>query len=326
MNKRMIYLISLIAEMAKKLNIQNVYSKKFQASGIEYLSPTEIIRIEDMTDFFVTAGIVGRTDVLPVVGKDGHQIIEFEPDIIGAQYFYSPTDLITVQAGVPVITETGNEISSMEQLEAKAARILAAAIENRFEKQCAQVYLKGTYVDKDGKTLNVGVTNEETLNWTAKTKYSDEILKLALDYQSLHGEFPKIEVGLTVFNALKNEANDTRQNINNVKFVYGENPYLEIGGQLKVELLVNAKGTDDKIIDVKDLMILSTSSNLAVGYGCLAYGDVKTNSSKLVKGKTVAGDLRVEEMTGSAGLWSKSAPMPILLSLNKFKRYKVTIA
>lgn len=325
MDKRIIYLISLISEMSKKLTIPKIYSAKFETSGNEYLSPTEKIRIEDMTDFFVTAGIVGRTEILPVIGKDGYEVVEFEPDVIGAQYFYSPTDLITLEAGMPTLTKTGSEISSIEQLEAKASRILAASIVNRFEKQCAQVYLKGTYTDKDNKELNVGVTEESALSWNNKTKYSDEILKLCLDYQTKYGEFPKVEVGLTVFNALKNEANDTRQNINNVRFVYGSNPYLEVAGQ-KIELLVDAKGVDDKLIETKDLIILSTPSNLAVGYGCLAYGDNKTNKAKLVKAKTVAGDLKVEEMTGSSGLWAKSAPMPILLSTKKFKRYKVTIS
>lgn len=325
MDKRMIYLINLIAEMSKKLNIPKVYSSKFTASGNEYLSPTEKIRIEDMNDFFVTAGIVGRTDILPVIGKDGYEVIEFEPDIIGGQYFYSPTDLITVQAGIPTLTKTGSEISSIEQLEAKATRLIAASIENRFEKQCAQVYLKGTYTDKDGKVLNVGTTDEESKTWATKSKYSDELLKLCLDYQTKYGEFPKVEVGLTVFNALKNEANDTRQNINNVRFVFGTTPYLEVSGQ-KIDLLVDAKGVDNVLIETKDLVILSTTSNLAVGYGCLQYGDVKSNASKLVKAKTIAGDLRVEEMTGSAGLWGKSAPMPLILSVDKFKRYKITIS
>ena len=107
--------------------------------------------------------------------------------------------------------------------------------------------------------------------------------------------------------------------------MYGAAPYLEVSGQ-RIDLLVDAKGVDNVLIETKDLIILSTPSNLAVGYGCLQYGDVKTNASKLVKAKVIAGDLRVEAMTGSSGLWGKSAPMPLLLNVNKFKRYKVTIA
>ena len=326
MNKRMIYLISLIAEMGQKLTIPQIYSKKFESSGNEYLSPTEKIRIEDMTDFFVTAGIVGRTEVLPIIGKDGGRAIELEPDVIGGQYPYSASDLIEVKAGVPTFTQTGSEIPSIEQLEAKGARIIAAALRNKFEKQCVDVFFKGTYKDKDGKVLEVGTKSDKTLNWNGKTKIADEIFALALEYQTKHQEFPKIEVGSTIFNALKNEALVVNQNLNGVRFIYGENPYIELNGGLRIDLLVGAKGTDDKLVDPKDLMVFYSLKTLAVGYGCLMYGDVKSNTSHLVKAKTISGDLRVEEMTGSAGLWGKSAPMPLILSVDKFRRYKVTIS
>lgn len=327
MNKRMIYLISLIAEMSQKLNIPKRYSKKFINSGNEYLSPTEKIRIEDLTDHFVTAGIVGRTEVLPILGKDGYRVIEFEPDIIGGQFPYSASDLIQIKAGVPMYTKTGAEIPTIKQMEAKYSRLIAAAIDNRFEKQCAEVYLKGTYTDKNKKAHEVGVKADKPLSWTnGTTVFVDEVLKLALAYQTKHGMWPEIEVGENIFNAIKNEANDTRQNINKVEFrVDGNEPYLMIGTQ-KVELLVNAKGTDDKEIDTKNLIILSNVNNLAVGYGCFTYGDVAKNESVLVRSKVIAGDTKVEETTGSKGLWGKSAPMPLVLSTAKFERYKVTIS
>lgn len=327
MNKRMIYLISLIAEMSQKLNIPKRYSKKFINSGNEYLSPTEKIRIEDLTDHFVTAGIVGRTEVLPILGKDGYRVMEFEPDIIGGQFPYSASDLIQLKAGLPMYTKTGAEIPTIKQLEAKYSRMIAAAIDNRFEKQCAEAYLKGTYTDKDKKVFEVGVKSDKPLSWTkGTTVFVDEVLKLALAYQTKNGVWPEIEVGETIFNAIKNEANDTRQNINKVEFrVDGNEPFLMIGTQ-KVGLLVNVKGTDDKEIDTKNLIILSNVNNLAVGYGCLVYGDIANNESVLVRSKVIAGDTKVDETTGSKGLWGKSAPMPVILSTAKFERYKVTIS
>ncbi|WP_278572563.1 hypothetical protein [Fusobacterium ulcerans] len=324
MDKRMIYLISLIAELSQKIDIPKVYSNKFKASGNNYLSPTEKIRIEDLTNHFVTAGIVGRSEVLPIIGRDGYVITEFEPDVIGAQSPYSASDLTLLQAGIPMFTATGTEIPTIKQLENKYGRILAAAIGNRFEKQCAEVYLKGTYTDKDGKILNVGVIKNTDITFTANTIYSDEILKLMLSYQKKFGFFPTVEVGETIFNALKNEANNTRQNINGVKFVFGEVPYLEIG-QKKIEILCDGKDTKDNVIDTKNLIILSTPRNLAVGYGCLTYGDIKANESRLVRAEIAAGDTAVEATSGSKGLWAKSAPMPILLTTEKFKRYKVKI-
>lgn len=325
MEKRMIYLITLIAELSKRIEISRVYSNKFKASGNNYLSPTEVIRIDQMTNHFVTAGIVGRNDSLPIVNKDGFAITEFEPDIIGGELPYSASDILQLQAGIPMITSSGAEIPTIEQLENKYGKILAAAIGNRFEKQCAEAYLKGTYTDKAGKALNVGVVNEEALTFNAKTKYSDEILKLMIEYHKKNSVFPNVEVGEMVFNGLKNEANDTKQNINGVKFVFGETPYLELG-QKKIELLCDAKDTKNESIETNNLIILSTPSNLAVGYGCLMYGDVKTNESKTFRGELAAGDTRVDATSGNKGLWAKSAPMPVILSTSKFKRYKVTIS
>lgn len=325
MDKKMIYLISLIAELNKKIDIPKRYSTKFLNSGNKYLSPTERIRIEDLTDYFVTAGIVGRDEILPIVDKDGFTITEFEPDIIGLQALYSASDVIQLQAGVPMITATGNEVPTIKQLEYKYSKILASAIGNKFERMCSEVYLKGNYVDKNGKNIIVGVSEDKTLQFNNKTIYSDEILKLILAFHRNYGIFPLVEVGETIFTALKNEANNTRQNINGVKFVFGENPYLEIG-QKKIELLTNGKDSTGKVIETKDLIILSDPKNLAVGYGCLMYGDIKTNESKLVRAEVVAGEARVDETTGSKGLWAKSAPMPILLSTKRFERYKVTIS
>lgn len=325
MDKRMIYLISLIAELSKRMDIPRVYSTKFLNSGNKYLSPTERIRIEDLTDYFVTAGIVGRDEILPIVDKNGFAVTEFEPDIIGAQALFSPSDIIQLQAGIPLITSTGNEIPTIKQLENKYSRIIAAALGNKFERMCAEAYLKGTYVDKDGVLINVGVTENKSLSFTAKTVYSDEILALLLKYHTKHGMFPKVEIGEKIFTALKNEANNSRQNINNVKFVFGEQPYLELG-EKKIELLTNGKDATGEVIDTQNMIILSDPKGLAVGYGCLMYGDIKSNESKLIRAELIAGDTRVEETSGSKGLWGKSAPMPIVLSLEKFERYEVTFA
>lgn len=325
MDKKMIYLINLIAEMAKKIEIPQTYSNKFRASNNEYLSPTEKIRIDDLVDHYVTAGLVGRDEILPILRNGQFAITEFEPDIIGGQFPYQAIDLLQLSAGIPMITTTGKEIPTIKQLEAKYSRMIAAAINNTFERQCAQAYLKGTYIDKMGEELEVGVKNDTPLSWNSKTKVADELLKLMVGYNTKHGVWPSVEVGETIFNLLKNEANDTRQNINGVRFFFSENPYIEIGGK-RIDLLVNAKDSKGATIETKDLMIFNTPSNLGIGYGCLSYGIVATNESKLVRAKLIAGETRVDETSGSKGLWGKSAPIPIILSTKKYIRYKVTIS
>lgn len=323
MNKKMIYLISLIATATQKINVPQVYSQRFKNSDNIYYSPTEKIRIDDLTNHFLVAGLVDRNEILPLLGKDGFNTLEFEPDVIGGQFQYQPSDLLTLGAGVPLYTKDGKEITSIQALEAKYAKMAAAAITNKFERQAADAYLKGTYTDKAGKTYEVGVKANKTLTWTGKIK-SDELIALQMEFVEKHSIAPRIEVGIEIFNAIKNEANNSQQNINGVKFSAGNEPNLTVGN-LKVELLKGAKGTDGKMIDTKNMLILSDPSILAVGYGCLTYGDIKTNDVKLMRTDILAGELAVEVTTGSKGLWAKSAPMPVLLSTARFNRYTITL-
>lgn len=323
MNKKMIYLAALINAATQQINVPQTYSTKFKTSGNAYLSPTEKIRVDELADHFVVAGIVGRNEVLPILGKDGFSTIEFAPDIIGGQFTYTPTDVIQLQAGVPTYTKDGSVVESAKALEVKYAKIARAAIANKFERQCAEVYLKGTYTGEDKKPLTVGKKENKTLTLTGK-KCSDEIIKLFLDYRKKFNVSPKMEVGMSVFNSIKNEANDSNQNVNGVKFQMGDVPKLTIGNFV-IEMLEDTKGPNGDLIDTSKTIILSDPKGLAVGYGCLQYGDIKTNESKLIKAEMIAGELRVEETSGQKGIWAKSAPMPIILTLDKFVRYTVTL-
>lgn len=325
MNKKMIYLIALISAAQQQLTAPQIYSKKFLASGNKFLSNTERIRVDDLLDHFVVAGIVGRTDVLPLLEKDGFQKTELEPDIVGGTYPYSATDLITLQAGIPTYTTDGKEIKSEEALEVKYTKMASSSIYNRVERQCADAYLKGTYTDKDGTVHNVGVTSATSLTLTDKV-VSDEILKKVTAFIKKYGISPKIEAGANVFNAIKNEARVSENNVNGVSFAYdGLTATLTIAGK-KVEMLIDAIGTDGNSIDTGNMLILSDPNTLGVGYGCLTYGDVNSNASKLVRAEVVAGELRVEETTGQKGIWAKSAPMPVVLNKNKFQRYNCTLS
>jgi hypothetical protein len=326
MNEKMIFLISLIAAAQQKIQSSQIYTKKFLSAGNKYLSPTETIRIDDMLDHFVVAGIVGRKDVLPLLKKDGFKKTEFEPDIIGGTYPYSASDIINLRAGIPTYTTDGKEITSEKALEVKYAKLSGAAIYNRIERQCVDAYLKGTYTDKDGEVHNVGTTGVGTTFALVDKVVSDEVLKKITAYIKTNKIVPKVEAGITIFNAIKNEARSSETNINKVDFTYeGETAVLTIAGK-RVEMLIDGIGTDGINIDTANMLILSDPNTLAVGHGCLTWGDVKTNETKLAKAELIAGELKVEETTGQKGLWAKSAPMPVVLNKDKFLRFKCTWA
>lgn len=323
MNEKMIHLIALINAAKQRIQIPQVYSKKFMAAGNKFLSNTEAIRVDEMLDHFVIAGIVGREDILPLLGKDGFKSIEFTPDIVGGTFAYSASDLTNIKAGVPTYTTDGKEIDSVAAMETKYARIASASVSNRIERQCADAYLKGTYTDKDGTVHNVGVTSGTTLAFSNKVA-SDVILDKITKYIKKYGVSPKVEAGVTLFNNIKNEALNASQNINGVSFSFqGDTASLSVAGK-KIEMLMDAVGTDGNNIDTSTMLVLSDPTTLAVGYGCLVWGDIKSNESKIARSELVAGELRVEETTGQKGIWAKSAPMPIVVNTNKFNRYNCT--
>ncbi|WP_319201935.1 hypothetical protein [uncultured Ilyobacter sp.] len=323
MNEKMIYLIALINEAQQRIQGPKIYTNKFLASGNKFLSNTETIRIDELLDHFVVAGIVGRSDVLPLLEKDGFQKTEFEPDIVGGTYPYSASDVLNLRAGVPTYTTDGKEINSVAALEVKYSKMAAAAIYNRVERQCADAYLKGTYTDKNGTVHNVGVTSSTTLSLTDKV-VSDEILKKVTTFIKKYGVSPKIEAGINVFNAIKNEARNSENNINGVSFAYnGDSATLTVAGK-QIELLIDAIGTDGNTIDTSSMLILSDKETLGVGYGCLTWGDVTSNETKIARAELIAGELSVETTTGQKGLWAKSAPMPVVLNHDKFIKYNCT--
>jgi hypothetical protein len=323
MNEKMIHLIALINAAKQRIQVPQVYSNKFMAAGNKFLSNTEAIRVDEMLDHFVVAGIVGREDILPLLEKDGFRSIEFTPDIVGGTFAYSASDLTNIKAGVPTYTTDGKEIDSIAAMEAKYARIASASVINRIERQCADAYLKGTYTDKSGTTHNVGVTSATTLAFADKVA-SDMVLAKITAYNKKYGVSPKVEAGVMLFNAIKNEALNAATNINGVSFTFvGDVPTLTVAGK-KIEMLLDATGTDGNNIDTSTMLIMSDPATLAVGYGCLVWGDVKSNESKIARAELVAGELRVEETTGQKGIWAKSAPMPIVVNVNKFSRYNCT--
>jgi hypothetical protein len=319
----MIHIVALINEATQRIKVTTIYTKKFMAPRNKYLSNTEKIRIDEMNDHFISAGIVGRDQVLPILNKDGFKTAEMEPDIIGGQFPYSAGDLTNIKAGVPTYTTDGKEIGSEAAMEAKYAKMAAASIINRLERQCADAYLKGTYTDKDGTTYNVGVTSGTTLSFTDKVA-SDEVIKKVVAFRKKYVVTPKVEAGINLFNAIKNEAKDAATNINGVSFQIGVEELTLSIGSLKIVLLEDATGTDGNNIDTSSMLILSDPNTLAVGYGCLVYGDTASNASILARAEKVAGELKVEEMTGGKGLWAKSAPMPVLANTSKFNRYSCT--
>jgi tartrate dehydratase beta subunit/fumarate hydratase class I family protein len=321
MTKEMIAIIAMIN--AAKYNIAQNYFKKFTAN--KYQSITSKIRVDDMASYFVTAGIVGRMDELPEIKVNGFGTLEVEPDIVGGTTPFTPTDLLEVKAGIPTYIN-GKTIPAKDRVKAKHVKILKSGIENRKEKMAAEIFLNGSTYDKGGKLVSFGLATASALDFTDKVA-SDLIEDLIVQYQSKYGIVPTVEVGRDVFNKVKNEARDVRQNINNVSVIANpSNPMemaLTINGR-KISLLMDAIDTKGNTIDASKRITLYDTNRMATAYAGLSYGDIKSNATNIVATELLAGETRVSETIGSKGLWAKSAPLPVVVDVKTFIRYNAT--
>lgn len=324
MNKTMITIIALIN--AAKYNLPQPYHNKFIISNNYFDAITSKIRLDDLYSHFVEAGVVERGDKLPVIKVNGFDKLEIEPPIVGGTFNYSSEDLIGLQAGIPEYTQNGSELTAEESLKKKYTAIAKASIENRKERMAADIFLTGKTSGPKGEEIDMGLNEVKTLVLTGKN-VTDEIMNLISDYFTKHSVTPTVEVGIEIFNKIKNEAKDVKQNLNKIS-VFG-NPadlssmYLTIN-EFKIGLLTKHK-SGETLIDPKNRITLYNPVSMGVAYAGLTYGDIKTNSTKVIKSRLLANETIVDDVDGSKGIWAKSAPLPLVINVKQFERYDITL-
>lgn len=324
MNKTMIQIIALIA--AAKFSLPQPYLNKFVINNNYFDAITSKIRLDDLYSHFVEAGVVNRGDKLPVIKVNGFDKLEIEPPIVGGTFNYSSDDLIALQAGISEYTINGSELTAEESLKKKYTTIAKASIENRKERMAADIFLTGKTRGPNNEEIDMGLEEIKTLNLTGKN-VTDELMNLMSDYFTKHSVTPAVDVGIDIFNKIKEETKNIKQNLNKIA-VYG-NPsdlgsmYLTIN-EFKIGLLTKHK-SDDTLINPKNRVVLYNNLSMGVAFAGLTYGDIKTNSTKVIKSRLLADETRVDEIDGSKGLWAKSAPLPLVINVKQFERYNVTL-
>lgn len=320
MNKTMIMIIALIS--AAKYNYPQPYLNKFTASNNYYESITEKIRLDDLYSHFTEAGVVNRNDELPIIKVNGFDKLEVEPPIVGGEIPYSASDLLVLAAGVPEYTTDGKMLTSEEALKKKYSTILKAAIENRKEVMAGDIFLTGKTLGPHGEEIDMGLEEEKSLTLTGKN-VTDEITAMISEYYTKHSIIPTVDVGINIFNKIKNEALNAKQNINKVT-VHGNpadptNMFLTINDNMRIGLL-----SRHKKIDPANKIIMSNPFVMGLAFAGLTYGNTKTNNVEVVKARLLANETRVSDQ-GYKGLWAKSAPLPLVINVKQFERYNVTL-
>lgn len=320
MNKTMIMIIALVS--AAKYSYPQPYLNKFIGNNNYYDAITEKIRLDDLYTHFIEAGIVNRNDELPIIKVNGFDKLEVEPPIVGGEIPYSASDLLALGAGVPEYTADGQILTAEDTLKKKYSTILKASIENRKEVMAGDIFLTGKTIGPHGEEIDMGLEKEKSLILTGKN-VTDEISSLISNYYIKHAIAPTIDVGINIFNKIKSEALNAKQNVNKV-VIHGNpadpsNMYLTVN-DIKIGLL-----SRHKKIDPANKIVLYNPLVMGLAFAGLTYGDIKTNETKVVKARLLASETRVTEQNGSKGLWAKSAPLPLVINIKQFERYNVTL-
>lgn len=320
MNKTMIMIIALVS--AAKYSYPQPYLNKFIGNNNYYDAITEKIRLDDLYTHFIEAGVVNRNDELPIIKVNGFDKLEVEPPIVGGEIPYSASDLLALGAGVPEYTADGQILTAEDTLKKKYSTILKASIENRKEVMAGDIFLTGKTIGPHGEEIDMGLENEKSLILTGKN-VTDEISSLISNYYIKHAIAPTIDVGINIFNKIKSEALNAKQNVNKV-VIHGNpadpsNMYLTVN-DIKIGLL-----SRHKKIDPANKIVLYNPLVMGLAFAGLTYGDIKTNETKVVKARLLASETRVTEQNGSKGLWAKSAPLPLVINIKQFERYNVTL-
>lgn len=320
MNKTMIMIIALVS--AAKYSYPQPYLNKFIGNNNYYDAITEKIRVDDLYTHFIEAGIVNRNDELPIIKVNGFDKLEVEPPIVGGEIPYSASDLLALGAGVPEYTADGQILTAEDTLKKKYSTILKASIENRKEVMAGDIFLTGKTIGPHGEEIDMGLEKEKSLTLTGKN-VTDEISSLISNYYIKHAIAPTIDVGINIFNKIKSEALNAKQNVNKV-VIHGNpadpsNMYLTVN-DIKIGLL-----SRHKKIDPANKIVLYNPLVMGLAFAGLTYGDIKTNETKVVKARLLASETRVTEQNGSKGLWAKSAPLPLVINIKQFERYNVTL-
>ncbi|MCJ8342475.1 MAG: hypothetical protein MJH09_06450 [Cetobacterium sp.] len=320
MNKTMIMIIALVS--AAKYSYPQPYLNKFIGNNNYYDAITEKIRLDDLYTHFIEAGIVNRNDELPIIKVNGFDKLEVEPPIVGGEIPYSASDLLALGAGVPEYTIDGQILTAEDTLKKKYSTILKASIENRKEVMAGDIFLTGKTIGPHGEEIDMGLEKEKSLTLTGKN-VTDEISSLISNYYIKHAIAPTIDVGINIFNKIKSEALNAKQNVNKV-VIHGNpadpsNMYLTVN-DIKIGLL-----SRHKKIDPANKIVLYNPLVMGLAFAGLTYGDIKTNETKVVKARLLANETRVTEQNGSKGLWAKSAPLPLVINIKQFERYNVTL-
>lgn len=285
-----------------------------------YLALSETIKVDEIMSGMMKAGVIPRGSTIPSIKVNGHSRVTITPYIIGASIGISALDTLNAEAGELVVLN-GQTIKSKDYDRIQKVTEIKGSIENTKEDISARVFITGKTKDLNDNDVDLGFVEEESKvkgssNWTTV------LTQLVADYYSKTKRYPdKIVVGAKVADDIIKEINTSKtpQFTSKVDIIDG-GVRIELGGFALPIVTYPAndigENTDTKVTLYKNICLVPVYAGLEyVG----ADGEPSMIRSEIVLDKTEA-----NKETGQAKMFGKSAPFPLVVLPELFRRYKFT--
>lgn len=334
--------------LGQQMRLYTPYSSYFSASHTPFYAMTEKIHIEEMMDELAYAGIVPRDGNLPTIKSEGHTRLTIEPDIIGGFQPTSALDGIAKQSTVAIIN--GKPVDNNTLMYDQKIRRLKAATENTKNLLASEVLLGSSItslkidfdpnhesgydpVTDNDSSLSSGLAKYK-LTISPGTSFTLKLVDLIEDFWRTTGRMPSVAMGKKGIKKLMDEINASVGKKTHGDYTIkkdAEKGFVISTSYMDLDVVSlaptniysgNVEKPLGKAIPTDDLVMVYSTEGLIWAYACLEYigSDDKPG---LLRGEVLVDEIIPNRMSARGGVFSKSAPFPVILRNNLIQRYKL---
>lgn len=290
----------------------------FAKAKTPYMALSDTIKVDEVMSGFTEAGIIPRGTKMPSIKVNGHSQLTITPDIVGGSAGISALDTINANAGETVIVN-GQAMTASKYDENLKLTTLKSGIENTKEKMAAEAILSGVVSGPENTIVKLGLPAIKDIQKTEKT-WQLFFTKLINSYVKENGVMPThLFVGLDIIDEIVSESEiNPNPNFKATTTIneYGSMDIILTGLPLP---LVTFPINNTKVDTSKMIELINDLSLVPVFAGLEYIGT--TGGPEMIRSEVFSNISEVDQETGSAKIFAKSAPFPVVILPKLIKRY-----
>ena len=308
------------------------YTNKFKEAGNLYFSRSEVIKIKEMTDSWVYADITIRGTEIKMTDKNGVNVIELTPPQISKSDSFTADEINYLDSKTAI--ESNTMVDRLTEVRNSKIETLKAGYVNSLELISQEIFINGVYTTADGQEFNMGLHAPVAIAVDTAEDKALWLVEQVEAYETNEGYFPKVMAGKDLVSALLKESRLTT----NSKLMDGagirlmsndgrNNSYTFLinGFQIEVEKFPIARKANGDVIDTSDMVTLYNPETLGMAYAGIKILD-DAGTPHVLTGEVVIDTERGKKSSGVNAMFCKGHPLPVIVNIDLFRRYTITIS